>query len=408
MIDLSVYRVAARAVITGVDPYSVGGPEGLPFTYPMFAALLFVPFTLVPEVLARAAITLVSFAALVLICQITVRQVLPGRTARQALLISLPAAVVALTAHPVLDTLFFGQVNLVLVALVLTDMFVLRGRSRGALVGLATGIKLTPGLFLVYYLVTGQRRAARNAAVMTALTVVAGFAVRPVATWEFFTRYMLDPARAGNVTYTGNQSILATTARLLRNAHPPAALTWGLSAAVVVFALLLARRLHRRGEELTAVSVVATAALLASPISWTHHWVWFIPATAVVARSVYLAGGGWRWVPLGLAELVLWTGPMRLMPKNDLRELADDRFQQLITNSFVLVAVAFLFWAAWPSANRLANRLGKDVFVARRRQGNRTLVVGGEHVDHEPQRTGRLVADRVGIGEGLRDVELHP
>jgi hypothetical protein len=62
MIDLEVYRAASRAVVHGVDPYSVSGPDGLPFTYPVFAALVFVPFALVPTMAARVAITVMSFA----------------------------------------------------------------------------------------------------------------------------------------------------------------------------------------------------------------------------------------------------------------------------------------------------------------------------------------------------------
>jgi alpha-1,2-mannosyltransferase len=399
MIDLDVYRAAARAVIGGSDPYSVSGPDRLPFTYPIFATLVFVPFALVPTVVARTVITLVSFAALVLICHLSLGQVL-SRSGRRLAALSLPVALIAVSSHPVLDTLLFGQVNLILVAMVLADILLIKGRGRGVLVGLAAGIKLTPGLFLVYYLVTRQWRAALNAAVTAALTVLAGFAIRPEAAWDFWTRYALDPARTGNVTYAGNQSILAITARLMREAHPPSALTWGLTAVVAATALVVAAGLHRYGRELAAVSVVAAAALLASPISWTHHWVWFIPAVTVVAAWVYRAGGGWRWWPLGLAVAVLWSGPMRFMPLNDLRELAQTRPQQLVTNSFGLLAVVFLAWAAYV--------LRREVLGARRGQRDGAGVVGSEHVDHEPQWAGRLTVGWVGVGQALRDVQLYP
>jgi alpha-1,2-mannosyltransferase len=395
MIDLDVYRAAARALVGGADPYSVSGPDGLPFTYPIFATLVFVPFALVPTMVARVAITLISFVALVVICHVSLRQVLT-RSGWRLAMVSLPVALIAVSAHPVLDTLLFGQVNLALVAMVLIDVLLVTGRGRGVLVGLATGIKLTPGLFLVYYLVTGQRRAAANAAVTAGLTVLAGLALRPEAAWLFWTRYALDPARTGNVTYAGNQSILATTARLMREVHPPSALTWGLSGAVVVAALVIGRQLHRRGEELAAVSAVAAAALLASPISWTHHWVWFIPASVAVGAWIRRAGGGWRWLPLAIAVAVLWTGPMRFMPKNDLRELHQTLAQQLVTNSFSLLAVAFLAWAAY------------SLPAAGRRQRLRAGVVGAENVDDEAQRAGRLTVGRVRVGEALRDVQLHP
>jgi alpha-1,2-mannosyltransferase len=345
MIDLDVYRAGAGALLHGGDVYAVAGPAGLPFTYPIFAALVFVPFALVPTVLARVAITLLSLGALLVICHRTIRGVVPAGD-RGLLRWSVPAAIVAITAHPVLDTLLFGQVNLVLVAMVLTDVLVVRGPGRGVLVGLAAGTKLTPGLFVLYYLVIGDWRAARTAALTTAGTLLVGLALAPGSTWAYLTRYMLDPARTGNVTYAGNQSILAVTARLVRREHPPPVLTALITAVVVIVALVLARALHARGEELASVCVVAAAALLASPVSWTHHWVWFIPAVGVLAAWAHRGGAAWRWWVLGAATLVLWSGPMRFTPTNGLRELHDTLPQQLVANSYGLLAVGFLAWAA--------------------------------------------------------------
>ena len=347
MIDLDVYRTGASAVLHGTDPYRVAGPAGLPFTYPIFAAMVFVPLAVLPELAARAALTVASFVALIVICQVSVRQLVPRFSHRQAALVSLPVSVLAVLAHPMLDTLSFGQINLILAAMVLADVFLVTGPARGVLVGLAAGIKLTPGLFLVYYLVTGQRREARTAAFAAAATVLAGFAVQPRAAWTYWSRYLLDPGRAGGVSYAENQSILAVTARLLRTTQPPSWLTLSLSAVVVVAAAAIARRTNRAGNELTAVSVIAAAALLASPISWTHHWVWFLPATAAVAAWCHRAGGRWRWWLLAAAVCVFWTGPMRFMPKNDLRELAQTPAQQLVTNSFALLALLFLVWAGY-------------------------------------------------------------
>jgi alpha-1,2-mannosyltransferase len=410
-IDLDVYRAAAGGVLHG-DPYSVTGPDGLPFTYPVFSALVFVPFAVIPRTVAQVAMTLLSFAALGAIMQLILRRLLPDHSDRSLLLLSVPATVITVSAHPVLDTLMFGQVNLILMAMVLVDVLVVTGRGRGVLVGLATGIKLTPGLFIVYYLVTGQRRAAATAALTSAGTVALGFAVRPHAAWAFWTNYVLDPARPGNVTYAGNQSLLAITARLMRRPDPPHALTWGIVAAIVVVALLIARSAHRAGDQLVAVSAVAAAALLASPISWSHHWVWFIPAIAVVAAWAYRAGGGWRWWVLGVATLVVWSGPMRFTPKNQLRELADNFPQQLLANSFGLLAVAFLIWAGYVTWSRRggagagtgAGRGGRAAAGAGAGARGDGSTRGGDDVDHEPQRPGGVGVVRVGVGELGGDV----
>ncbi|MGI5240651.1 glycosyltransferase 87 family protein [Dactylosporangium sp. CA-139066] len=342
MLDLGVYRAGARALIDGADVYKVVGPGGLPFTYPVFAAVVFVPFAVVPPVVAKLAITLLSLCALFVLCYLTLREVLPRAERVVLLRWSLPAALVASVAYPVLGTLLYGQVNLVLAGMVLIDVLVVRGRARGVLVGLATGIKLTPGLFVVYYLATGQWRAARNAALTAGATLAVGLLVAPGPTWAFLTGYMLDPGRTGDVAFNGNQSILAMTARLLGDTHPPKALTWLVAAVVVLAAMVAARRLHARGQELAAVCAVAAAALLASPVSWTHHWVWCVPATGVLAAWAYRGGPWrvtpWRWCVIGAAALVLWIGPMQFTPA--------DGLPAVMADAYGLLALVFLGWAA--------------------------------------------------------------
>jgi alpha-1,2-mannosyltransferase len=354
MIDLEVYRTGAAAFLSGHDLYAIReASTGLPFTYPVFAALVFTPFVAMPALLARVVMTVLSLGALYVICHLTQRST---RLRWPAWLRPEWIAVVAISTHPVLDTLLFGQINLVLVAMVLADTLLIRGRGRGVLVGLAAGIKLTPGLFIVYYLVTGQRRAALNAAGTAGLTVLLGLALQPASAWAFFTEHAVNPARTGGVTYAGNQSILAITARLLRTPHPPVAVTGILAVTVVIVALWTARRLTLSGERLAGVAVVGVATLLASPISWTHHWVWFIPALGALAG--WAGDVRWRWVVIAASTLVIWTGPMRFVPKNDLRELHHNLGQQIVANSFGILAVAFLSWAVWYTLTTAADRGG--------------------------------------------------
>ena len=157
---------------------------------------------------------------------------------------------------------------------------------------------------------------------------------------------MLDPDRVGGIAYVTNQSILGVSARLLRDPHPPAGLTLSLSAVAALAALVLAWRLHRRGDELAAICVVAVGSLLASPISWSHHWVWVVPGVAVLVAWAVPARSWWRWSTVVGAGLVLWVGPMRFMPKTGLRELHHTLGQQVIANCYGYLAVAFLVWTA--------------------------------------------------------------
>ncbi len=353
LLDLDVYRMGADALLSGTDIYTVQeSSANLVFTYPVFAAILFIPFAVLPLAVSRFVLTAISLAALFVIVHLTVTWVLRRRGAdvtwRSAagLRWSVPLSLLAVVAHPVWETLTFGQVNLILTALVLIDVLALGSRSRGVLVGIATGIKLVPGIFILYYLVTGQRRAAMTSIVTTLGTILLGLAVQPSAAWAFWTDHALNPDRTGGIAYVTNQSFLGVSARLLRDPHPPRALTLALGAIVVAAALWLARRLAERGETLTTICVVGVCALLASPVSWSHHRVLLIPCLGTLAVWASDTGARWPWIVVGVVAAIGISGPMQFTPKEELRELAHTLPQQLVANIYAALAVAYLVWAA--------------------------------------------------------------
>lgn len=350
LIDLGVYRMGAQALLRGDDIYVVRQPgTGLLFTYPVFAALVFVPVGLVPEAVARVVMTIGSLAGLFVLVHLSVlafRQA-TGRSRTRVLRYSVPITVVCLALHPVWDTFNFGQVNLILAAMVLLDILVVASpRWRGVLVGIAAGIKLVPGLFILYYVVTGQRRAAITSALTTVATMVIGLLVAPGPSWDFWTKHAFSPERTGAVYYAMNQSILGAVSRLLRNPEPPRALTYLLAVLAVAVALFAANRLYRRGETLMSVTVVAVAALLASPISWSHHWVWAIPALSTVAgwAATSPPPRQWRWWVFAVATAIVIVGPV-LAPKGGENELHHTVAQQALANVYFFLGVVYLGWA---------------------------------------------------------------
>ena len=82
--------------------------------------------------------------ALAYSCVIIIK--LAGYRPSKIMIAGLVAAAMAL--DPVYETLFLGQINLILLALILTDIWcVSRGRDAGIGVGIAAAIKLTPAVF---------------------------------------------------------------------------------------------------------------------------------------------------------------------------------------------------------------------------------------------------------------------
>src|SRR4051794_29287255 len=180
--DFKSYVATGRAVRAGIALYEPG-VSALPtiggtFKYTPFAAGAFVPLTVVPKLLLPLLAVLVNLFCLLAVVWVSLgRQGYApdqGRIAATAALTAL-----ALPMQPVLMNFTAGQVNLLLLCLVLVD---LTGRNRwwtGAGVGLAAGIKLTPAIFVVYLLVTRRFRAAAVATGTFALTVLAGFVALP-------------------------------------------------------------------------------------------------------------------------------------------------------------------------------------------------------------------------------------
>ena len=312
-LDSFVYYEAVRQWLDGGDLYSwyANPPQHLwPFTYTPLAAWLIAPLTRMSYQSATVLLVVATPLCAAVTAYATLRRLGTGsRTAHGLAPWLALIAVVALEPFP--KTMEYAQVNAILMALVAVDLLLVpeRSRWRGVLSGLAAAIKLTPAVAILVLLARREWRAAATMAGSAAgLTVLAGLAA-PAESWEFFTSAMWDPGRAGFADYSGNQNLKGAIARgLPESAWNP---TWAAcSLLAVAAAWFLCRRLGRlqvtseaddeAGLVLTLqVGVVMVLGLLVSPISWSHHWVWCLPALMSVGTATWR----WRSTALGLAAI---------------------------------------------------------------------------------------------------------
>jgi alpha-1,2-mannosyltransferase len=322
MLDLRVYLWGGALVRQSHDPYLYTYAGSLHFTYTPEAAAFFalVSFLSVPVVIGL--VTVANIVSLLAVLWITAGT-LPRWQTHGRLAATLTIGAVALWLEPVRQTLSFGQVNLLLMLLIVADLCLPDSRWwKGVGVGLAAGFKLTPLIFIPYLLLTRRFRAAAVATGTFALTVAVSFALMPTAAEHYWLDgVFIDPNRLGNVAFVGNQSLYGALVRLV--GRPAGARPYELAAeAVVGFGgLLLAAWASRRGEEMVGILVCAVTGLLVSPVSWSHHWVWVAPMVVVLAdramrplpvaqaRRTRLAC--WLAIPAlaGLFSGVLWTVP---------------------------------------------------------------------------------------------------
>jgi len=120
-IDLDVYIRGAGAVIRHEPLYSVS-VQGQYFTYPPFAAVFFVPLELLGDFGARLALTLASIGCYVVVVVVCARRL------RMNVAAAAIVGLIGLSLEPFARTFLLGQINLVLLALVVIDcLVVLRG-----------------------------------------------------------------------------------------------------------------------------------------------------------------------------------------------------------------------------------------------------------------------------------------
>jgi alpha-1,2-mannosyltransferase len=342
--DLKIYVAALRWWRDGHPLYDYSQPDfvqgRLYFTYPPFAALLLWPFGLLPLDATIAIFTAGSLVALAVTTWWLVAPVAEhfGVPRWYAVGIAVP---LVLAVEPTRETLAFGQLNMLLVVLVLVDLlFAVPRQSRwaGAGIGLATAIKLVPGIFIIYLLVTRRWRAAAVAAATAAAATLLAAAVAPRDSWQFWTGALWDTERVGRTDYTANQSLLGLLHRLVAPQAPNRLIWLLLAAAVGAFGLW---RAARASDTVAALTLTGLVGSLVSPITWAHHLYWFIPATVVLVTSR-------RWGLAALTGLVAFVGVVSFSRWTAAPVPTDSVLEFVGRNASVLLALLLL--AALPGS----------------------------------------------------------
>lgn len=352
-IDIDVYRMGGQAWLDGNPLYADGamfhtlGGIDLPFTYPPLSAVVFAPFAWLPLPVASAAMTVITLVLLVVSTVIVLTRLDVWRQGPDPTLVRRTFVALALVAlavshlEPLRANFEFGQINVVLMTLVIADLVPRRTPwPRGLLLGLAIALKLTPAVFLVYLALRRDARAAVVAVGSFVAATLLGCALAWRDSWEYWTTTLRDTDRIGNSTLNTNQNIAALLAREQYSETVHFVLWTTACFTVLGLAVWAGRRAVRADEPVLALICIALFGLVVSPVSWSHHWVWTLPtlvALVVAAwrrRSVVLAA-----VTVAGIGLLVWT-PIELLPEH--QEAAAAWWRQLLGGSYVWWALAVI------------------------------------------------------------------
>ena len=310
-VDLAVYRsggLIVRHVRPLYNPHLAAplydwigyGNLHLPFTYTPFAAIAFALISFVPWWLSLKLSMAVDIISLLAALWFTLGG-LGYRRGTTRLGATLLGTAAVFWTEPVLRTMYLGQVNLVLLALIIWDLCqpdTTKSRWwKGFGTGIAAGIKLTPLIFIPYLLLARKFRQAAMACAGFAFTVLLGFVILPKdSTKWWFDGLFAQGGRTGFEGWAGNQSLEGIITRLAGSVNG-AKSAWIVAAVLVVAAgIIAAALLDRKGHAMLGLLMAALTGLLVSPISWDHHWVWIAPGAVVAAHYAVQAWrrGAWR------------------------------------------------------------------------------------------------------------------
>jgi alpha-1,2-mannosyltransferase len=342
-IDLQVYVYAVRDMLAGKDILATTTPGwGLYFIYPPIAAILMTPLAFGPYWFWQ-----VVWTGGLLWAQ---QSVLKRCGAPRGWKLGLIGIAVVLTVEPIRTTLGYGQVNTILMALVIADLLPDRPGERrripqGILTGLAAAIKLTPALFVIFMFLIGKRRAAITAIISFAVFTAIGAIFLFRETVVFFGGLSGGDTRTASPLYAGNQSLLGVFFRLGDSSRITTLLGLAVAAVLAVLGCLVAAHWWRVGEKVFAVAIVGLTTCLASPLSWTHHYVWILPLAMAV-----LSPGVPRWARYLGGIWVIWVCaclPLALLPYGQGQERQYDFLQQVVANLGPVLGVILLVGLAW-------------------------------------------------------------
>lgn len=298
MADFGVYIRAAQAFLAHEPLYTAEAGQW-PFLYPPFAAILALPLGVFPRGLVQFGWIALTVAGLMALLH---------RLGLRGWNIAFATMVCIFLAGPIRSTIGLGQVSILLMVMCLLDLAPGRGlvltwlnrrgwiperwreRDRlvpaGVFIGIATAIKLTPGLFIPLLWLTGRRRTAVVATVTTAAACLLGFVVSPRQSVQYWTQVALGgleffPDPRG---WMHNQSWVSAWQRFVGLDSTWTLVGIGIGGVFTVLGLIAAIRWVRRGQVLLGASLCGLAALLVLPVAWNHYFVWALPLGVALLR----------------------------------------------------------------------------------------------------------------------------
>ena len=294
--DLREHLGDFHLVVHGADPYYLRfrfNDTTPPLVALLFGSLSSIHGTIRAMVFLGVNLACVSVVLTAGLRTVTHRPAAPLFALSAAILTPVTVLVLSQAAY---SGLWWGQDQIIVMALVVVDLLVVPPRHRGYLVGLGAGILLAPVFFGLLLLRPDWRSVLRAAAAFLGTALLAAVVNVHASTSYWF--HLLPSGEAVRRVYftsigrQGNSSLIAFAARPPFT-HSISATTLGYALAAVVAVIGLSAAWWAQSQRLgvTAVAAVGLTTATISPVSWDHHWIWAIllPIVAIELWATHRA-----------------------------------------------------------------------------------------------------------------------
>lgn len=337
------------------------------FTYPPGGILLLSPLVLVPIAWLAPVWTFAILVAVTSTLYLVIRRLTAQSTSGVLLIATAITVVSPVALSSVYDNIFWGQIGAFLTLAIVADFLVIRGPSEGVWVGLATALKIYPGVFILIWLVRRQYRQAITALVTAAGVTLAATLFFYQSAASFFRNQIVGSQELEHfATYSTAQASSSIDDFFLRPpyflGHLSATGSLMIAAVFAVIGVIASYGAWLRGHEFTAVVIGLIVSTICSPIAWNHYFA-FVPLLAFLPLEIGWRSWTTRFALLALAvNIVPWprwkdVGVVQvLLPPRQLYWSYVSQNATMVAMLLVMLVAAFEFWPPALSPRPLVRR----------------------------------------------------
>lgn len=274
--DFTQVWLSAKALTTAKEPY-LGAGLDYPNAYPPVSEIFFLPLALLSYHKALVIFTYLSFASIIGSVFLSLKIATKKVPWHYFLLFS----GVSLLSFPIKFSLGMGQVNMIVLFLLLLAVFLETKSNKNSLaaglsLGVAIALKPIFAFFLLFFTLKKSWKVVFISTLVVAVLIAASLIFWPPQIWTTWYQSAILPLTSFTAPYLyvySNQGVLGFVAWFISDFG---ARVYLHTAATVILIPIAAYLILKKKDFNLGLSFFIITLLLFDATSWQHHFVWLI------------------------------------------------------------------------------------------------------------------------------------